>query len=1048
MVYREPADELARRAAAAKENAGPLASIEVDGRPGRHGADGARGRDGHGDGRGGQVGGNAGEAERGEGGGTIDVTLASLPGRPDMALLRGAGIDQEIDFSRSGDIVLSARGGAGGPGGGGGRGGDGARGRAGANATSTSYGGDGGPGGNGGDAGTGSSGAEGGRGGAIVVRVREEDAHLLMLVAADIGGGRGGKPGDNGVPGRGGEGGPGGSSYTWTTTMTTSDGQGNTSTVTYSHVNRGGSRGRTGQPGRASNVVPQPGRRGANGAFAIESGAARYPARYDLQLVSFRHRNANDDGIYEPEEQVFVDQIEVANIGGMPTPAHHDLRVGLQDLGWVAPADATVTLPRRLAPGQRCVLDASLALELRVYRPQVSGAPLAADETIRFFADLPDVRRRFGNFETSTTEAIGRLVVRFPVEASPLTSLFSLAPGRAARVRWSITNVSKKAFGLASIEKRAVSVYFGLARARARGEGDLDASKIHFFDEHGTRIPLDTGFRRALPSIAPNETITFEGTLAVDDAAESYASARLFLAAELGHIAEPGTVRPVQYQEVTLRVGRAFEARDADILFVTNNRTTQAELEAWEALATQSGLSSAVWDAYLEGGLGILDDVVAEKRRYALVVVLNNPMDLPAGEHRASVLLDQATSLALASRDVHVLYVGRAPDLGALVVPIDDPTQESAEDAVVAACEREAVAGAGITVPVHTTYTWPWSRPREQELTRRAFALSARLEQRWPERRYVIVSRWEPALVKSVAWVRTFRLGHLEVRRSLDASRAAVTGLEVDAKSMHDARFIAEAAVHGYLLSALPFDAKLALLERSPAPIGASDSDPLVAALVTDLVREQAQVARYGWRVSRASLAQALPMLDALTKHVPGNARVIELAAWLDLVARDHARLWEWLPPLVWLRRGPGLRAFVRRALHDWLARAGVSREAVAARRKELAASWKMKLAAAPTLPSDADHLPVGARVIDDATHAVMREKERGRSERAAEVVAGAGRARSDLLRTESCAELLTGAGVLEARVAVPTRVANDEREPEAEDTEATADDLRDLLRR
>ncbi len=38
MVYREPADELARQAARAAEASGPLASLDVDGRPGPAGA--------------------------------------------------------------------------------------------------------------------------------------------------------------------------------------------------------------------------------------------------------------------------------------------------------------------------------------------------------------------------------------------------------------------------------------------------------------------------------------------------------------------------------------------------------------------------------------------------------------------------------------------------------------------------------------------------------------------------------------------------------------------------------------------------------------------------------------------------------------------------------------------------------------------------------------------------------------------------------------------------------------------------------------------------
>ncbi|MBN9165379.1 MAG: hypothetical protein J0I07_30735, partial [Myxococcales bacterium] len=364
MPYREPAGELARRDAAVVEK-GPILRLDASGRRGSNGVDGQNGRDGVGAGADGGHGEDASPAVPGEPAGQIALDLRSLAGSETSALLsielRSAAAghrrnDTEIDFARPGDIELIAVGGHGGNGGNGGRGGSGARGRSGADATRWSSGEDGGPGGDGGDGGNGSSGAPGGRGGDVVLRVSEEDAPLLLLVRNDVRGGEGGSEGVNGWGGAGGPGGSGGSSYSWTETESYRDSNGNSQTRTRSHSKPGGSSGRSGSDGRAARAEPRAGANGAPGTVTIELRAdagrtTSYPPRYDVRLVSFEHRNANDDGIYEPEEKVFVSRVTVQNSGGMPLPRHHDIVVRVADDGWIAPADEQkLVLPRALAP--------------------------------------------------------------------------------------------------------------------------------------------------------------------------------------------------------------------------------------------------------------------------------------------------------------------------------------------------------------------------------------------------------------------------------------------------------------------------------------------------------------------------------------------------------------------------------------------------------------------------------------------------------------------------------------------------------------------------
>jgi hypothetical protein len=121
-----------------------------------------------------------------------------------------------VQLSDLSSIKWASRGGDGGHGANGGNGGDGANGLDGTGDENGGNGGDGGAGG------LGSPGANGGHGGHVVIKLRPEDAYLLMAVqhaentaasALLVSGGKGGLPGRHGQGGRGGNGGAGGAGY-------------------------------------------------------------------------------------------------------------------------------------------------------------------------------------------------------------------------------------------------------------------------------------------------------------------------------------------------------------------------------------------------------------------------------------------------------------------------------------------------------------------------------------------------------------------------------------------------------------------------------------------------------------------------------------------------------------------------------------------------------------------------------------------------------------------------------------------------------------------
>jgi hypothetical protein len=987
----------------------------------------------------GHRGGDAGEAEQGHAGGRIQVTLSSDPSGEPIARIMGEcasdgmrePVDAQYGFERNANVELLVAGGQGGDGGDGGTGGDGARGSAGSDATRYSSGGNGGRGGDGGAGGNGSSGTRGGPGGEIVVNVDEKDTHLLMHVVHDVHGGKGGERGRNGAGGAPGSGGAGGSSYSWSETEYYTDSQGNQQSRSVSHYSSGGSSGPSGNPGAAGGAQLRNGAPGKQGrvTFRVHSAHNKnneYSSRYDLAVTGFVHQNDNDDGIYEPEERVRISQLTVQNVGGMPTPAHHEIIVRVADHGYVAPTDKVLVVPRGLGPGESHTFDEPLELALRVFHPQAPGAPLAEKETLHVACELPDARRSFDDFEALLPAGAGDIVVRFPIELSRLISLFSLAPGQAARVLFSLSNVAEKSFGAAADVGRTLAV-----RLTQRG-GDLTDGGVLVFDERRARVQLDdVGLFREVAALPAKGERTFEAIVAIAADAEPYTTARLLVSAELGHIDSPSQARPIQLQELTVRVGRPFSASPADVLLVVNNRTEKDELAAWETTLRSAGLSSLVWDASLEGGLAVLESAPS----FGLVLVLNNEMDTADGPKRPSVMLDKGTSHALAGAGVHVLYVGRSPDLGNLLISTTPPADKVTET---------------------RTFAWPWSEPTPAQLEARARSLVQKLAARDTSRRHLVVPRFQPELLKKTLWIRTMKLGVLHVHQTLGAAATQISTLETDEQAMHGPAMSADDGTLALVLSALPFAKKLRLLGSAPLPFGARAAkgiDPIVLAVLSELLAELDAAASVPFRkgVTRAAQRAMLPCLTALTESIEPlasdgdtgarTARLVELLAWLEHLRRDLTRVWEYLPGFLWTRRGPLLRSIVKESVTRIWETAFPEAEARSetraradARRKELRALLRDQRrqssvrrtdrelarelfdAARGPRPhaSSSDLYPLEDRVLEATKFDAVAAKDEQRHARSKALLLRAKGERERLLLAQRCEELLAAASTEE----------------------------------
>ncbi len=920
---------------------GVLHRVDVSGHDGLDGRDGARGGDGQGAGADGGRGGDAGRAQRGQAGGLVDVVLRSERGAPGVVSMegrrerhggRGADVSRTFEIGDAGFVDLVARGGRGGDGGRGGRGGDGARGRSGSDATRYSSGGDGGPGGDGGDGGRGSHGADGGAGGTVVVRVLEADTPLLMLVRSAVDGGEGGDPGDNGSGGDGGPGGSGGSAYHWTETESYTDSDGNSQTRSTSHSSSGGSRGRPGRRGRSPRAHLAAGSNGADGRFSIVvldgAQAGTYSSRFELRLASFRHESENRDGIYEPGEKVVVRDLEVKNVGGMPSPAHSEVRVGLVAERWVEPLERELTLPHALWPDQSHRFDEVLEFRVGAFEPSAAGDALAEKERIRLRGHLPEVRREFSTFEREITWDDSQFVVRFPVEVTPIETLYSLAPGEAARVSFSVQNVSRRAFGADSELHRRIAVRVSTV------ESDLSDASLALFDADGVQLSLPAGLEREIAHLGAGEASQIECTIAVRPGAPAYRSARLRVALALGEIEAPDRTRPIQYREFELRVAERYRSNAAaEILLVVGNRTTEQELSAWRGLAARLGTELAVYDVSLEAGfdlMRLLDDV-----RDKSVIVLNGLVDTPRGKTRAASMIDKDQLHAAWAQGTHVAFVGKRPQLEPLLLPTRAanaaPRALPEVGDYVDGLAPDVDGGGAVDVFEVSVRLWPLRRASAKALGRIARRLQEALDERYPERRYVVVFEYDPGEVEGSLLSRRCRLGRISVRRTLDAAAGALVSLSVKERALHDVGFVSGDACLMLLLLAASFNQKLRRLER------ASDDEIVSAcerALLVDLANEQVAASRSRWSIrSGKELAKRLELLSACADRAfqdeapldpngdKGRALVVLLALAFEL-ARARVRWWEWLPPFLWLRRAPALRRATKRVVERGLARA------------------------------------------------------------------------------------------------------------------------------
>ena len=775
-----------------------------------------------------------------------DASRIRLTGKLSDATRTGADVDQSYVIGQAGYLFINV---AGGKGGNGGRAGDGQPGSAGArgrDATRFSNGTDGGDGGAGGDAGSPSDGASGGDAGDVTLQVRQSDLGLLMLIKGNLSGGDIGFAGEPGIGGKGGPGGPGGRGYHWTTTSTFTDSKGNTQTRTHHHYNPGGSDGRSGRNGYPSSYRAKDGQPGSAGRLRIvvanqDGSTAEYRAPYDLQLVDFDVAGESD--VFEPDSLISIDNIVIRNTGGMPTPENYLIRIYHPSDDWLFSDGVDLILPRSLAPDETHIFN-NQGLRLRL-GDQVADSPrrrsFRLHQSISPRASMESgIGRPFRQFENSQ-----QIKLQFPVELLAITSLNSIAPGESTRVIWGVTNVSEETFDQKYLYRAIQS------SIRLIG-GDIALEHLAFFDTDDDPFDLQSrAFTKRIQELRPGQTQFFETRIGVKPHASvvAYQGFSLGVGLDLQRpksSAESDKYRCVDYRQTLIRVAeRYLREQGSRFLLIANEKTTVNDIDKWSQLADYFGSGLDVWDVSYYGFFDLIRDVdqdqsLLQQWRGMTIIVPNNYYQTPSGKTVAFQQLAKTQFVrAAADYDISFYIVGDSRTGGEellqqSLIPIDDgksPSQLKTQSEFLRAVGRwnkfiqrnQQVVGASVSsadqfadVALGAVHEFEINRrtllfqPKEKWLTDQAKRLSEKLQRDDPLHRWVIVHRYDPGNTDtSWGFFRKRKVGKLEARRTLDATKGSAVLFEVDGIDAIDRDFInSEANKHGMFL-ALRFEDKV-----------------------------------------------------------------------------------------------------------------------------------------------------------------------------------------------------------------------------------------------
>ncbi|MEO5969727.1 MAG: hypothetical protein ABIQ95_07340, partial [Bdellovibrionia bacterium] len=648
-------------------------------------------------------------------------------------------------------------------------------------------------------------------------------------------------------------GGRGGSSYSWSDTHYRRhyDPVSHTTVeVPYTtwHQMPGGMDGMPGRSGSSGWGNTSSGPYGAMGEFAIQvqeddGTLSTYSSCYDLSLIDFKRSEENNDAIYEPGETVTISHIRVRNSGGMSTPTQSQIQLFLHSHDWIISDGQKLILSKSLAPGEEFEIPGTLSFKINDYKVDQSGGRFISSATVQPGAGIESVSREFGKFVDPQS-----FQITYPVEITPIANELpisfpeSMAPGDQVKVFWKVTNISNRDFGGESEMKRLISTQFKYLG----GNLPSDSIIFKFKEAQGQKISeggalADDGFVAQISRLKAGESTIIEGRVELKENAAYYAKATLETSLSLGGITAPGDLSRIQFYKPVLSTAQKYKkSAGAKILLITNSQTTREELLGFQAMASQLGLELNVWDVSYYGYLDLARQMdkgsnLFQDWRDGTVVFLNYELPKP-NQHGRPVEFLGVSQFRRAARNygINFLILGRTRDsLGRLVFDslampngetLDDKfnsVKEAIKDKyspltleIQPGTEPEVEDGASDYDEISIDRWKLGGRPREKSFQKEAKKFAERLTYLYPDRRYFVVTDFEPVLLGKAALKKNWHSGTFQIREGLDGGLGSGLAFEIDPSVLHGGKFLENAdLVRSFVLS-LGFQQKIDLMKR------------------------------------------------------------------------------------------------------------------------------------------------------------------------------------------------------------------------------------------
>ncbi len=816
----------------------------------------------------GRDGGDASNSTEGTDGGDINVNLNQITTTTNKAVMvisgtvRGAGRNASLTLDGSSLVTADAHGGGGGHGGVGGNGEGGCNGSRGRDATQYSSGTSGGNGCNAGDGGKGTPGSAGGNGGNVKAKVKIDETHLFLAFTCDTSPGAGGNAGRNGQGGTGGHGGPGGSSYSWsesvydgesctTTSFRNSNGSYSTSRScspkyrTVHHSNSGGMNGSSGFNGSDGHGNIQAGQSGRAGScvYLVENAqgsVTSYKNKFTLSVASFKIRDANKDGIIEPGEKLFVENMVVKNGDGVPSPAGKSkLSLFLRSSRYIMAEPISIELPQ-IEGHSTYNVPGSLPLTILDTNPMGIEDRWADKDGVQIDNNVTVVDRAIPNFTSART-----IEITYPIELTRFDFPISAAANEDRPVVWVVKNISGRDFGGESELARMIQIHM-------ETNGGLAANMpFAFKDDQGQSIQIAQSYIREILTLKAGQELRMTGSLHVP--AEVLPYTELNVRTNLGLGMDPNAgPRKIQVKNRTLRIAQTFNPQsEADVVLVTHSKTQRNEFVAWQEVFKKLNLKIAVWDISYYGYLSLAKDFEGTStnfKRYLKdkTMVILNESESGNGAVAQKLARDEFLEAAAQSNARFLVVGGSKNDLNKLLTQLVIPTNRTGHmilESGTHPTERELPEkiGDALTMNFVKTYYF-WDMPSKKDLDQQVIQWNAYLQNMNPKDKYTFSSYFQPSQKEENWYSTTYDIGLVQIGRTLTPGGGLALTLPLDGNDVHDPNQIDSEEIQRAVLLALDpvfLMAKSNLFDLKNSKLGFMVQDALIYQAISEIDREE-----------------------------------------------------------------------------------------------------------------------------------------------------------------------------------------------------------------